>query len=73
MKIIYYVGTFVGTFRADIHFDDGMAYHGMNDDFYPLQEYIDKAIFLMGEYDFVQAQIVNYETGEIIATVEINN
>lgn len=68
MKINY-----VGTFRADIYFDDGMAYHGMNDDFHPLQEYIDKATFLMGEYDFVQAQIVNYETGEIIATVEIDD
>lgn len=68
MKINY-----IGTFRADIYFNGGMAYHGMNDDFYPLQEYIDKATFLMGEYDFVHAQIVDYETGETIAIVEIDD
>jgi len=61
MKINY-----IGTFRADIYFDGGMAYHGMNDDFHPLQEYIDKATFLMEKYDFVQAQIIDYETGEIL-------
>jgi len=68
MKINY-----IGTFRADIYFDGGMAYHGMNDDFHPLQEYIDKATFLMGEYDFVQAQIVDYETGETIVTIDIDD
>lgn len=68
MKINY-----IGTFRADIYFDGGMAYHGMNDDFHPLQEYIDKATFLIWEYDFVQAQIVDYETGEIIVTIDIDD
>ena len=68
MKINY-----IGTFRADIYFDGGMAYHGMNDEFHPLQEYIDKATFLMGKYDFVQAQIVDYETGETIVTIDSSN
>lgn len=63
----------IGTFKADIYFDDGMAYHGMNDDYHPLQEYIDKATFLMGEYDFVRAQIVDYETGETLVTIDIND
>ena len=65
MKINY-----IGTFKADIYFDDGMAYHGMNDDYHPLQEYIDKAILLMGKYDFVRAQIVDYETGETLVTID---
>lgn len=68
MKINY-----IGTFRADIYFNGGMAYHGMNDDFHTLQEYIDKATFLMGEYDFVQAQIVDYETGVILVTIDIDD
>lgn len=64
---------YIGTFRADIYFEGGIAYHGMNDDFHPLWEYIDKANFLMEEYNFVQAQIVDYETGEIIVTINIDD
>lgn len=68
MKINY-----IGTFRADIYFDGDMVYHAMNNDFHPLQEYVNKATFLMGKYDFVQAQIVDYETGEIIVTIDIDD
>ena len=61
---------YIGTFKADICFKDGMTYHGMNDAYHPLQEYINKAIYLMGEYGFAFAQIVDYETGEIIVEME---
>lgn len=65
MKISY-----LGQFRADIVFDGDFTYHGMNDAYHPLQEYIDKATYLMGEYGFVSAQIVDCETGEIIVEME---
>lgn len=65
MKINY-----IGTFKADICLDGDMTYHGMNDGYHPLQEYIDKATYLMGEYGFVSAQIVDTETGEIIVEME---
>ena len=63
--------TYVGTFRAEICLEGDMIYKGMNDDYYPLQDYIDKAIYLMGEYGFSFAQIVDCDTGEII--VEMKN
>lgn len=61
---------YVGTFKADITLDGGMTYHGMNDHYHPLQEYIDKATYLMGEYGFVSAEIVDAETGEVIVEME---
>ena len=61
---------YIGTFKADICLDGDMTYHGMNDAYHPLQEYIDKATYLMGEYGFVSAQIVDCETGEIIVEME---
>ena len=65
MKISY-----LGQFRADIIFDGDFTYHGMNDDYHQLQDYIDKATYFMGEYGFVSAQIVDCETGEIIVEME---
>lgn len=67
MKINY-----IGTLNADIYLDGDMTYHGMsmNNAYHPLQEYIDKATYLMGEYGFVSAQIVDCETGEIIVEME---
>lgn len=63
---------YIGTFKADIIFDGEMTYHGMsmNDNYHPLQEYIDKAIYLMGMYGFVSAAIVDTETGEVIVEME---
>lgn len=61
---------YIGTLKAEICFDDGMTYKGMNDSYYSLQKYIDKATYLMGMYGFVSAQIVDCETGEIIVEME---
>ena len=65
--------TYVGTFRAEICLDGDMVYKGMSNDYHPLQDYIDKVIYfyLMGEYNFSFAQIVDCDTGEII--VEMDN
>lgn len=61
---------YVGTLKADICFEGGMTYHGMNDNYHVLQEYIDKAISLMTAYGFMAAQIVDYETGEIFVELK---
>ena len=61
---------YIGTLKADICLEGDLTYHGMNDAYHPLQEYIDKATYLMGEYGFVAAQIVDCETGEIIVEME---
>lgn len=61
---------YVGTFKADIYLEGDMVYHGMNDTYYPLQKYIDKATYLMSAYGFVTVQIVDCETGEIIVEME---
>lgn len=61
---------YIGTLKADICLDGDFTYHGMNDAYHPLQEYIDKATYFMGEYGFVSAQIVDCETGEIIVEME---
>lgn len=61
---------YIGTLKADICLEGNFTYHGMNDAYHPLQEYINKATYFMGEYGFVSAQIVDYETGEIIVEME---
>ena len=61
---------FIGTLKAEICFDGDMTYNGMNDSYYPLQKYIDKATYIMGVYGFVTAQIVDCETGEIVVEME---
>ena len=61
---------YIGTLKAEICFDGDMTYKGMNDSYYPLQKYIDKATHLMGVYGFVSAQIVDCETGEIMVEME---
>lgn len=65
MKINY-----LGQFRANIVLDGDLTYHGMNDDYRPLQDYIDKATYLMGEYGFQNAQIVDDDDGNIILEME---
>ncbi len=60
------------TLKADICLDGTFTYHGMNNNYYSLQKYIDKATFFMGEYGFVFAQIVDCETGKIIIEMETN-
>lgn len=64
---------YVGTLKADIILDGDMTYHGMNGHHRPLQEYIDKATYLMDEYGFVSAAIVDAKTGEIIVEMESDN
>lgn len=61
---------YIGTLKADICLEGNFTYHGMNDAYHPLQEYIDKATYFMNEYGFVSAQIVDCETGEIIVEME---
>lgn len=61
---------YVGNFQADIILDDDMTYHGMNYEYHTLQEYIDKATYLMGEYGFVSAKIVDTETDQVILGME---
>lgn len=61
---------YIGTLKADICLEGNFTYHGMNDAYHPLQEYIDKATYFMSEYGFVSAQIVDCETGEIIVEME---
>ena len=65
MKISY-----LGQFRADIVFDGDFTYHGMNDDYHQLQDYIEKATHFMGEYNFMTAAIVDTETGEVLVEME---
>ena len=65
MKINY-----VGTLKAEICFEGNLTYTGMHDTYHPLQEYVDKATYLMNEYGFISAQIVDSETGEIIVEME---
>lgn len=60
----------VGAVKAAIYFDNGMAYLGMNDTYHHLQEYINKATFIMTEYGFVTAQIVDCETDEILVEIK---
>lgn len=61
---------YIGAFKADITFDGNMTYHGMNDHYHLLQDYIDKATYLMKVYGFIKAQIVDYKTGEILVEME---
>ena len=61
---------YIGTLKADIYLDGNFTYHGMNNAYHPLQEYIDKATYFMDEYSFVSAQIVDCETGETIVEME---
>ena len=61
---------YVMTLKADIILDGDMTYHGMNGHHRPLQEYIDKATYLMDEYGFESAAIVDAKTGEIIVEME---
>lgn len=61
---------YIGTLKADICLEGNFTYHGMNDAYHPLQEYINKATYFMGEYGFVSAQIVDCETDEIIVEME---
>jgi hypothetical protein len=62
---------YVGTLKADIGLDNGtFVYHGMNNSYHALQEYIDRATYLMTEYGFANAQIVDCETDEIIVEME---
>lgn len=65
MKIDY-----VGRFQCDIVLDGDMVYHGMNREFHALQDYIDKATYLMGEYGFVSATIYNTEDGLALIKME---
>lgn len=60
----------VGAVKAEIYFDNGMAYLGMNDTCHHLQEYIDKAASIMTEYGFVTAQIVDCKTDEILVEIK---
>ncbi len=60
----------VGTLKAEIYLEGDMTYCGMRDTYHPLQEYIDKATYLMDEYGFITAQIVDCETGEIMVEME---
>lgn len=61
---------YVGTLKADITLDGILTCHDMNDHYYTLQEYIDRATYLMGEYGFVSAEIVDIETGNVIIEME---
>ena len=61
---------YVGTLKADITFDGVLTCHDMNDHYYTLQEYIDRATYLMEEYGFTSAEIVDVETGEVVIEME---
>lgn len=65
MKISY-----VATVKAIIVFDNLFNYDGMNDAYHPLEDYVNKAVFYMGEYCFDKAAIIDYDTGEILVELE---
>ena len=65
MKINY-----LGALKAEICFEGDMTYKGLCDAYHPLQEYIYRATYLMNKYDFVTAQIVDCETGELMVEME---
>lgn len=60
---------YVGTFRANICYDGDMTYTGMNNHYHPLQEYVKKAFYIMNQYGFTAAQIVDYDTGETLVEI----
>lgn len=57
------------TLRANIVFDSIFTYSGMSDGC-PLDDLIEKAKYCMSEYNFVTADIVDAETGEVLVEVE---
>ena len=64
MKISY-----LGQFSANIVFDGDLVYHGMNDGYHPLQDYIDKAEELMDEYGFEWAEIIDDDEDTTIVQI----
>lgn len=61
---------YMGTFKADITLDDNLTYHDMNDHYHSLQDYIDKATYLMKVYGFIKARIVDCENGSVLVEME---
>ena len=62
--------TYLTHVNAIIIFDGLLRYDEMNDKFHPLQDYLTKAEWLMNEYGFVQAQIVDNDSGTCIVEME---
>lgn len=65
MKITYLICV-----NAIIIFDGCLRYDEMDDQTYPLQDYINKAKWLMDEYGFEQAQIVDNDDGTCLAELQ---
>lgn len=65
MKITYHTHV-----TAIIIFDGCLRYDEMNDQSHPLQDYFDKAEWLMGEYGFTHAEIIDNDDGTCIAEME---
>lgn len=65
MKITYHTHV-----TAVIIFDGLLRYDEMNDQSHPLQDYLTKAEWLMGEYGFTHAEIVDNDDGTCIAEME---
>ena len=62
--------TYLTRVTAVIIFDGCLRYDEMNDQSHPLQDYFAKAEWLMGEYGFEHAQIVDDDDGTCIAEME---
>ena len=62
--------TYLTRVNAIIIFDGLLRYDEMNDQSHPLQDYLNKAEWLMGEYGFEHAQIVDNDDGTCIAEME---
>ena len=65
---------YTGTFKATICFNDSLVYHGMEDKYYPLQQYVNMATWLIEKYCFpCTAYITDSETGEILVEIKNND
>lgn len=62
--------TYLTHVNAIIIFDGLLRYDEMNDQSRPLQDYLTKAEWLMDEYGFEHAQIVDNDDGTCIAEIE---
>ena len=61
---------YIGTFNADITFDDNLTYYDVDNPYHSLQDYVDKATYLMKVYGFTKAQIVDCETDKVLVEIE---
>ena len=61
---------FVGTFNVIIEFDDNLEYHAFERDAESMDEIVTRAEWLMDEWGFENAVIVDAESGEVLVEMK---